>query len=223
MQNSKLGLENKNIKAAIFDFDGLIINSEPLWEMADMQILSKRGYTLTNKILLKRLGTGMKRTIEIYIEEFGIKEDANTLINERLEVILNLLEKDLVPMEGLYCLLDQFSRLKIKLAIASSGPFKKNVKKFLQKLKIEKYFSVVVTGEDVKNHKPHPEAFLLAARKLKINPADCLVLEDAPNGIVAAKGAGMKSYGVNKDKKIQEELKKAGANRVFSSLAEIKL
>jgi mannitol-1-/sugar-/sorbitol-6-/2-deoxyglucose-6-phosphatase len=221
MKNSKL--ITKNFKAVIFDLDGLIMDSEPLWTMADIQILSRRGHTLTDEIILKRLGTGMKGTIEIYKQEFKITEETDALIKERLIIFSKLLEEKLIAMDGLYYLLDQLSRLKIKLAIASGGPHKKNINKILQKLKIENYFPVIITGEDVVNHKPHPEAFLLAAEKLKINPSDCLVLEDAPNGITAARRAGMKSYGVNKDKKIQKELKVAGADKVFSSLAKIKL
>jgi len=81
----------------------------------------------------------------------------------------------------------------------------------------------VVTGEEVKNPKPFPDLFLLAASKLNVSPAKCVVFEDTSSGIDAAKRAGMVAYGVNKNKEIQEKLKHSGADKMFSSLAEIKL
>lgn len=211
-------------KAIIFDLDGLVIDSEPLWAIADTRLLGKRGFTPTKELFIKRMGTSFKRSMDVYKEEFGIKESTESLVKERLKIFLGLLEKKIKPMEGLYQLLEQLSYSKIKLAIATSGHFKKIIKdKILKRLKIEKYFKVVITGESVKNLKPAPDIFLFAAKKLKIDPADCLVLEDAPNGIEAARRAGMKSFGVNKDEEIRERLLKTGADRVFSNLAEIKI
>ncbi len=109
------------------------------------------------------------------------------------------------------------------MAIATSGPHKKHLPLLLKKLKIASYFSAIVTAEDVKKAKPAPDLFLKAAEELDVNPADCLVLEDAPNGILAAKRAGMIGYGVNKNREVQKELKKAGADGVFSTLTEIKI
>jgi HAD superfamily hydrolase (TIGR01509 family) len=211
-----------NIKAIIFDLDGLVINSEVLWKLADEKMWAKRDCNVTSELFLKVLGTGLRKTVEIYKEEFRVKESTEALEKERVNLFSCLLGDKLEPMDGLYNLLERIPN-DICLAIGSGGPHKNNIEKILNKLKIKRYFRAIVTGEEVKKSKPDPEVFLLAAKKLKIKPADCLVLEDAPTGIVAAKRAGMMVYGVNKNKIVREELEKAGADKVFSNLGEVEI
>lgn len=212
-----------NIKAVIFDLDGLLIDSEPSWAEADKILLGKRGYVPTEEIFLKRLGTGIKQTIEIYKEEFGLTEDTQSLIDERLILFFEILEKNLALMTGARELIAELYSANMKLAIASSGPYENNIDGIVNKLEIKKHFSVILTGEDAKNAKPAPDIFYLAVERLGISSRESLVLEDAPNGVIAGKAAGMTVYGVNKDKNIAKELKKAGADEVFDSLSEITL
>jgi len=87
---------------------------------------------------------------------------------------------------------------------------------------LSNYFSVIVSSDQVKKGKPYPDVYLFTAKLLFLEPNDCLVLEDTVNGVLAGKAAGMEVFGVNKDEKIKKELKNAGADKVFSSLLEIK-
>lgn len=211
----------ENIKAVIFDLDGLLIDSEPIWADVDRELLGKRGFSPAEQLFIKRLGTGNKRTIEIYKEEFDIQEDTNELAKERTELFHILLAKHLVLMEGAKNLMQKLSNTGKKMAIATSGPYKGKIEEIILRLGIEKYISAVVTGEDVKRGKPFPDIFLLAAEKLGVAPQECLVLEDAPNGIIAAKTAGMIAFGINAKKEVQSQFAQAGADTVFSSLTEI--
>jgi HAD superfamily hydrolase (TIGR01509 family) len=102
---------------------------------------------------------------------------------------LLLVEKELGLMPGLLETLKLLKEENYKLAIASSG-VKKYIALVLNKFHIKEYFDVVITGDDVKVGKPNPETYLVAARKLGVLPAECLVLEDATKGIQSAKAAG---------------------------------
>lgn len=211
----------KNIKAVIFDMDGLLIDSEPVWDEADKVILGKRGHKRTDEITLKILGTGNKQTIETYKEEFGITDSTEELMEERMISFYEILEEKLSLMEGAQELIKKFSAAGKKLAIATSGSHKEKIGWMLDHLEVTQYFSVIVTGQDIKQNKPAPDIFLKAAKELGYPPVEGLVLEDAPNGVRAGKAAGMRVFGVNKDPNIAKELKKMGADKVFSSLSEI--
>lgn len=211
----------ERIKAVIFDLDGLLIDSEPSWAEADKKLLGKRGYTPTDGLFVRRMGTGNKQTIEIYKNEFGINEQTQDLSDERLDLFYKYLESNLVLMDGAYDLIKKLFNDGKQLAIATSGSHKDKIDNIIKILGVESFFSVIITGQDIVNNKPAPDIFILAAKKLNVLPNECLVLEDAPNGVVAGKAARMVAYGVNKDSEIAQELKNAGADEVFSSLSEI--
>lgn len=213
------------IKAAIFDIDGLLIDSEPLWEKTDRLLLKRRGVLFSHKLsqdlLLERLGTGHKITMEIYKKEFGITDNTNAMIEERIKIINALLNKHLNLMKGTKNLLKIFKKNKITMAAATGGHTTARLKKLLQRLNILEYFSVLVTTDNVQIGKPNPAIFLYAAKKLGIKPSDCLVLEDAPSGIEAGKRAGMYTFGINRLSIVRKKLEQSGADQVFASLKEI--
>lgn len=212
-----------NIKAVIFDLDGLLINSEIAWAAADKILLGKRGHTPTEELFTKRLGTGNIKTVEIYKEEFGIDEDTHKIAEERKVLFYEHLKNSLSLMEGAYELITQLYDKKYKLAIATSGSHRDKIEQILQMLKIASFFPVIVTGQDVEHNKPAPDIFLSAAKKLNVSSSESLVLEDAPNGVIAGKAAGMMVFAVNSDQSIREELKKAGADEIFKSLSELEV
>lgn len=211
------------LKAVIFDFDGLLIDSQRLWDQVDLEIFAERGFKPTKQLFARVLGTGSRRTLEIYKEEVNFRESVDELIKEREKRFFKLLDRKIIPMVGAVELVELLIKRGIKLAIATSGPHKSRMRKILREIGIFKYISVIVTGEEIKRLKPAPDIFLIAAKRLNIDPRNCLVFEDAPSGIMAAKKARMIAYGVNRDEKTRKELKKAGADRVFRSLKEIDL
>ena len=212
-----------NIKAVIFDLDGLLMDTEPLWGQVDYQMFEERGFKATEDLFRRRMGTGNKRTIEIYKEEFAFKESVKELVEERERRFFELLDQEIPPMTGVTELVESLAKKRIMMAIATSGPHKDRMQRILEELGISKYISAIVTGDEIQKLKPAPDIFFLAAKKLDVHPKYCLVFEDAPSGIEAAKAAGMMAYGVNRDEETRRQLKEKGADKVFSSLLEIKI
>lgn len=108
-------------------------------------------------------------------------------------------------MPGMHQILSLVDQLGLKKALASSGT-REYIHLALKKLKLTRYFDAVVSGEELKHGKPHPETFLVAAKKLGIDPDDCLVIEDAKKGVIAAKRAGMTCIGVHYPKQWNKKL-----------------
>lgn len=212
-----------NIKAVIFDLDGLIIDSEPFWDKADTELLRRRGKKYSSEVRKQILGRSQRESMEYFRKELGLSEDIDKLIDERLSILYEMLLSQIIFMEGASEIIDKLHRKGISMALATGGHKKDGVIRILSMLGIVDYFSVIVTFQDVYRGKPASDAFLKAAELLEVAPECCLVLEDSPNGVIAGKAAGMKVYGVNKDEDIYRKLKDAGADKALRSLSEIKI
>lgn len=208
------------IKAVIFDLDGLLIDSEPYWEKADTIIIKSFGhkYNKNSPLRDKMRGRGTRECSQFFIKYFKLNETVENFMRKRWDIGYPLLEKGLVSLPGSISLIKKLAKYNLPLALATGGHTEEKAWQFLKKLGIHKFFSIIVSGLNIKKGKPDPEIYLLTAKKLKVNPTNCLVLEDAVNGITAAKAAGMLAFGVNKNKVIRSELKKAGADKVFRDL-----
>lgn len=215
------------IKAVIFDLDGLLVDSEPYWDLADRSLLKKLGVDLSkteNEVFRKKmLGRGQRECAEIYIKEFKLKETVESFIDKRWAELYSILLKNLKPMPKAKETVLRFSSQNLALALATGGHTEQKAREILEKLGILNDFRIVVSGLDVKKSKPSPDIYLKCAKLLNLKTIDCLVLEDAPNGILAAKAAKMNAYGVNPDAKMRIELKKAGADEVYPSLDEVEI
>jgi len=209
-----------NFKAVIFDLDGLLIDSEPVWNKADELFLQGK---YTQDLKRKILGMGHREIIELFKQEVGLTGDTDELIEKRRELFLNLLMQNLNLFSGVKDLLGNLTKKKYLLAIATGGYSEAKTEEILTKVGIRNYFLTIVSGDEVKRGKPFPDIYVKTAEKLHVETSECLVLEDAPNGIEAAKSAGMTAYGVNIDEEIKRKLKERGADKVFSSLLEVKL
>jgi HAD superfamily hydrolase (TIGR01509 family) len=133
--------------------------------------------------------------------------------------LLERLEKEAKPVSGAKEFLRECKKRKLRVAIASSA-FGGYVNEMVEKIGLKEFFKVVVCAGDAKRGKPFPDLFLLAAEKLGVEPSKCLVVEDAVYGVIAAKRAGMKCAGITTTTS-QKELKKAGADLVFSNYGKL--
>ena len=182
------------VEAVIFDMDGVLADSEPIYYLSVSQVLSNHGYSLSEKanndIKEKTLGTTVEYTWNWLKDYFNLAGDLDQWIETYDKVVLKNLKENVVPSPGLYDLLDGLTArgLRIGLASSSQGNW---VGAVLSKLGVEERFKVVVSGEMIKQSKPDPEIFLLAAQRLEVEPWRCLVIEDSPHGIQAGKSAGM--------------------------------
>lgn len=217
IMNNELG-----IKAVIFDLDGLLIDSEPVWDKAYKVLCKVHKITPENNIAQITLGMGLRECIEVYKKRLGLRGDTTKLLKEYRDIFYGLALSDgnLRLLEGVRELLK--SCKNNQLAVATGGHTSKAAFDLLKKSQIDSFFEKVVSSDDVSKGKPDPEIYLFTASRISVNPRNCLVLEDAPNGVLAGKRAGMKVFGVNKDRKIKEDLEKSGADKVFSSLLEVK-
>ena len=209
------------IKAIIYDLDDLMVNSAKPQTAAFNAVLKKHGYSYGKlPVKLRRKFTGMriKDILTGINEHWNLGENIESFYKRRTNILLREVKKNIPPMPGLRKSLQLFKKNKLKIAIASSGGTK-YISLVLMKLKIKHYFDGVITGDDVKIGKPHPQTYLLAVKKLGLKASECVVLEDATNGIIAAKKAGCKCIAVRNLYTPKQDLSKA--DNIVSSLNQI--
>lgn len=174
------------IKLVIFDMDGIIFDSEKLY-MHFLKIMMKRyHYILTKRQYISTLGlTDLATKIKMQ-ELFGADFTFDKIYSQAKQEMMTYIEKKNIPLkDGILNLLNFLKSNNYKIAIASSTD-KTTIFYYLQKSNLNHYFDYIVGDDDVINSKPHPEIFLKACDKINIDPSKALVLEDSPNGLLAA-------------------------------------
>ncbi|MFW6259692.1 MAG: HAD family hydrolase [Tangfeifania sp.] len=178
--------------AVIFDMDGVLVNSEPFYVEVEQTNFRQLGLTISEEEHQTYQGTATDRMWQLIKERHGIEQPVNKLVemtNNLVTPYFSSLES-MNPMPGVKNLIEKLKEKKIPLALASSS-YADVIEIILQKTGLKKYFDVVVSSQMTGASKPEPDIFLLAAKKLKAEPENCLVIEDSKNGIAAAKAAGM--------------------------------
>jgi HAD superfamily hydrolase (TIGR01509 family) len=206
------------ITTVIFDLDGLLADTEKLHWRAYQEALQAHGATLTEADYVEhwvRTGKG----IGDWVAQRGLNLDPLALRAHKSQRYLELLATELRPMAGALELLEKL-RAKKTLALASSS-YRDAVDGVVQCLDIGHYFQVIVTGLDVEKVKPAPDIFLAAARQAGALPSQCLVLEDAEKGVLAAREAGMSCIAVPTEQTRHHDFSQA--TRICSSLNEVTL
>jgi beta-phosphoglucomutase family hydrolase len=187
------------VQAVIFDMDDVVVNSTDAHGKAWDAVLSKYGVSIDKmdpESVKKLFGLRIKEIGAILLDYFGLDVDRDAFLEERNRIFLDIISKEIEPVEGIYSLLDRVEGKGLKLGLASSG-VSKYVDLVLNRLEIKDRFDAIVTGDEVEHGKPDPECFLKAAYKLGVEPSECVVIEDAAHGVDAAKAAGMKAIGYN--------------------------
>lgn len=216
-----IGKNNKTfpVKAIIFDMDGVLLLSAPAHEYAYKKTLEDIG--IRNFNYNRFAGMRTDESLKIILNENGINaspEHVNTLA-KRKSFLSNIYMKNKVPLAPGCKQILAVLKENYRLALSSSASFE-NIKLFLHASRCEDIFETVVHGMQVKKAKPEPDIYLLTSMKMKLEPKECLVVEDAVNGVVAAKTAGMFVCGLS-GIFTEEELKNAGANVVISDIKDI--
>lgn len=180
--------------------DGVLIDSEPLWYKAEVEIYKRLGFTLTQSMYNKTIGMRYDLAVNYWYEKFPWEKpstkDVQKLIVKRVKKII---QEEGKANEGVKELFTLLKNQNLKLALASSSPLEL-IKIILKKLQIKHYFDSIHSGEFEKNPKPYPDIFLTAAKNLNVKPDKCLVIEDSVFGVIAAKRASMKCIAVVKNK-----------------------
>jgi len=184
------------IKGVIFDFDGVIVHSESLHEKAWIAVLQKKGFSLTKGQFLAGFGLKNERFIREILQLDVTDNEMRTIIEEKEALFQEIIQKESIrAIEGVEKLIHMLVEKGFICAVGSSSIYS-NIEIILKKLNLFKYFQAITSAEDVKEGKPSPEVFLRCAEKVGLPPEECLVFEDAPLGIEAAKRASMQAVAI---------------------------
>jgi HAD superfamily hydrolase (TIGR01509 family) len=207
-------------KAIIFDMDGVLVDSEPYHVEIEKQQFLLNQLPVSDEEHSRYIGVAS----DVMWKEIAERHSLNVSLEEiteqnRIESIRFFTAlKEIPVMPELPELLERLKQKNFPMAVASSS-FPEIIELILRRTGLRKYFQVVVSSQEAGRSKPEPDVFLLAARKLKVLPGDCLVIEDSKNGIKAAKAAGMRCIAYQSpavNPKNQEE-----ADAVVTSYAQL--
>src|SRR3989339_527480 len=194
-------VKKEKFKAVIFDMDGVLIDSELIWFQKYHQLLALLAPSLSISVHKNLLGRSIEGIYDYLYDNYGISYIYNCT---------NLLfNADQVLAELKKC---------IPLALASSSPWTW-INQSLELHNLQKYFKVVVSGQDLKKAKPNPDIYLKTAKELNCNPEDCLVIEDSVAGVEAGKNAKMQVLGLRNGFNHDQNLEKA--DKIINHLKEI--
>lgn len=190
--NSLHSLQGINdLQAVIFDMDGLLIDSEPYWKIAEKKVFGELGLELSDTMLRQVMGFRLSEVVNHwYHYQPWNNPDFEKTEMQILDCVLDLIIANAQPMKGVYEVLDFCRQQKWRLAVASSSHMRL-IEAVVDKLDIRNYFEVLWSAQYEPYGKPHPGIFLSTAAQMNIQPKLCLVFEDSVNGVIAAKAARM--------------------------------
>ncbi len=207
-------------RAVVFDLDGLMFNTEELYQEVGTELLRRRGHVFTQDLLDRMMGRPSHIALQIMIDTHTLKATVQELLAETDEIFPSILRERLAPMPGLVELLAALERHSIPKAIATSSR-RTFVEHVLGVFGYQPRFSPILTSEDITHGKPHPEIYLKAAERLGILPGETIVLEDSENGCRAAVAAGTIAVAVPGAHSRRHDF--TGATLVADSLADPRL
>jgi beta-phosphoglucomutase family hydrolase len=183
------------LEAVLWDLDGVIADTAEYHYQAWRDVLGKRGVEFSQGDFMQLFGQRHDTIIRFSLGDRLPKEELDVITEEKQQNYRRRVADNVIPMPGAIDLIKSLKEHGIKSAIASSA-VPENIEIILRGLGIEDCFQAIVHGMEVKEGKPSPQIFLLAAKKLKVKPGNCVVIEDAIAGVAAAKRAGMKCVAV---------------------------
>src|SRR5437762_7808787 len=208
------------LRAVIFDLDGVLADSEPCWNEIDAKLLREYGVNYRGEYHRNVLGVSYRVAVEFYKNAFHISTSVEELMRRRGKIATEFFANRVSLFPSAKTTLEQLREMKLHLAVATSS-VSASARPFLERTGIRSLFSVVVTGDEVQQGKPHPDIYLRAAKKLGISPEACLVIEDALAGIAAAKAANMRVAAIPDRRFVDPREYEMKADYVLGSVSEI--
>ena len=203
-------------RAVVFDMDGLLLDTETLWERSESELFRRHGQEFTREDQLAVMGTGIEFSARYYAERLGERlERGPALIDEMHGYMLEALQREVRARPGAVELVKRL-RGQVPLGLASNSA-RLLVDAALATARLGDAFDAIVTAEDVEHAKPAPDLYLEACARLGVSPADALALEDSAPGIAAAKAAGLTCIAVPQFAETDVSI----ADRVIDSLEEL--
>ncbi len=188
-------MPRSNAKAVIWDMDGVIVDTAPYHFNAWRDIFRKRGVEFTETDFRRNFGQRNDTIIRNTLGENVSQNEIDAIAEEKERNFRKRVRQSIKPLPGAIKLMESLTEHGFKMALASSAPME-NIRLLTEGLGINNHFQAIVSGKDVAEGKPSPQGFLLAARRLDVEPEACIVIEDAVAGVTAAKRAGMRCIAV---------------------------
>jgi HAD superfamily hydrolase (TIGR01509 family) len=184
-------VQKRQIDAVVFDFDGLLADSEPLQIRAWQEFLATWNCQLSDQLISEMFGLRVRDSAKVVQQRMDLPITADEVMLGRDEIFLKLVATELPLMTGATRIVDWLRHeTQLRVALATSG-HRRYISAALGVTGLADSFEIIVTGDDVEKGKPDPEIYLTAAHQLGIDPGRCVALEDAPHGIKSAVDAGM--------------------------------
>jgi mannitol-1-/sugar-/sorbitol-6-/2-deoxyglucose-6-phosphatase len=207
------------IEAVVFDMDGVLLDSEPIWRAIELEVFGRLGIQVTEEDLMRTMGVRIADVVAGWYGRHSWQGPSpEEIADEIVERVADAIRREGRLNDGAAEALVFFRGLGLRLALASSSPIRL-IRAVLDMGRLEDRFDVVLTAEEETHGKPDPAVYLSAAERLRVAPERCLAIEDSLNGIRAAKAAGMVCIAV--PELSVEQAEEAGADLVLGSLEEL--
>ncbi len=209
-----------NIKAIVFDMDGVILDSETISDITWKEAAKEKGLFLNMDIINSCRGTNKNDSIAILKKHYGADFDSGAFLERTSELFHQIEEKDGIPLMPYAREILEYLKSRYRLCLASStrGP---TVERQLKNAGVIDFFESRTTGEMVEHSKPNPEIYLMACKSIGMEPSECVAVEDSFNGIRSAYAAGLKPIMVIDKLQPTDEIRKMCV-AVFDSLEGLK-
>lgn len=179
------------LRAALFDLDGLLVDSEPLWRRSEVELFATVGLHMTDAQCEETTGLRIDEVVQLrHRQQPWPSPSVEIVTGKIIDRMIGLIGTEAVAKPGVHHAIGLCAEAGMRLLVVSSSPTRL-IEAALETLGVRDRFEGIVSAEHEPYGKPHPGVFLHAAEKLAVSPLDCLVLEDSLNGVVAAKAARM--------------------------------
>jgi len=206
--------------AVLFDLDGVLADSEAMWNEIDGAMLADYGVSYSGEHKAQVLGKGFTPALQFYKDTFNLRAEIEEMSLRRRDIALDFYANRIPIFEAAPKVLSALRDLDLRLSLATSS-ISALVLPFLERHDLTKYFDALTTGEEVEFGKPHPDIYLKAAAKVGIEPARCLVVEDALAGVQSGKSAGMTVVAIPDARWADPALFPSRADAVIGNLDEL--
>ncbi|KJZ09266.1 HAD family hydrolase [Marinomonas sp. S3726] len=180
------------ITAAIFDMDGLLFDSEPLWQEAEYQVFSRLGVRVTPELSAITAAMTTKEVTEFWYQQHPWQGDSLASVEQAvIDQVERLIKQKGEAKPGVKEILNFCKEQGLKIGLATNSPYQL-IPVILDALEVSHYFDVITSSDQVEKGKPAPDVYLKTAQRLNVEPKRCMVFEDSPSGLAAGVAADMK-------------------------------